>query len=133
MTEPARHLADLVALGGGAAYLYRFSYVAQSLRTDPQWKGVPHAMEIPYVFDLPAAIVKDQVTAADRKMAEIASGYWISFAKTGDPNGGDRPQWPKHQPGAGTILDFADSGVTVGPDPIAARLDLWEKVWRQRR
>jgi para-nitrobenzyl esterase len=133
MTEPARHLADLVTRGGGTAYLYRFSYIAESLRGNPAWKGTPHAMEIPYTFDLPAAIVKDKVTATDKKMAEIASGYWISFAKTGDPNGRDRPPWLKYQPGVDAIINFTNSGVTVGPDPIKARLDLWEKAWSRDR
>jgi para-nitrobenzyl esterase len=129
MTEPARYLADLVARGGGTAYLYRFSYVAEALRGNPAWQGTPHGLEIPYVFDLPAAIVKDKVTAADKKMAETTSAYWIAFAKTGDPNGGGRPQWPKYHAGVDAIINFTNSGVTVGPDPIKARLDLWAKVW----
>ena len=69
------------------------------------------------------------MTADDKKMGEIASAYWVAFGKAGDPNGPGRPQWPKHRPGVDTIIDFTNTGVTVGPDPIKARLDLWEKVW----
>ena len=53
------------------------------------------------------------------------------FAKTGDPNGGGRPRWPRYQPGVDKIINFTNTGVTVGPDPINARLDLWQKVWGQ--
>ncbi len=129
MTEPARYLADLVARSGQPVWLYRFSYVAEALRSDPQWKGTLHAFEIPYVFNLPAAVVKDKVTADDKKMGDVASAYWVDFAKTGDPNGGRRPQWPRHEPSVDRIINFTNDGVVVGTDPIKARLDLWQRVW----
>jgi len=131
MTEPARHLADLVAKAGQPVWLYRFSYVAEALRSNPVWKGTLHGFEIPYTFDLPAAVVKDKVSADDKAMAETASAYWVAFGKTGDPNGGGRKQWPRYQSGVDTLIDFTNAGVTVGPDPIKARLDLWQKVWGQ--
>jgi para-nitrobenzyl esterase len=53
-----------------------------------------HAFEIPYTFSIPAALVGDKAT--DKAMGQMASAYWVSFGKTGDPNGGGRPQWPKH-------------------------------------
>jgi hypothetical protein len=49
MVEPARFVVRTVAATGQRAYEYRFSYVAESLRK--QWKGAPHATEIPFVFD----------------------------------------------------------------------------------
>jgi para-nitrobenzyl esterase len=131
MTEPARHLADLAASAGQQTWLYRFSYVAESARK--QLKGTLHGFEIPYTFDIPAALVRDKVTADDKKMGATASGYWVSFGKTGDPNAGDRPQWPRHEPGVDKIIDFTNTGVTVGSDPLKARLDLWHKVWSTGR
>ena len=53
MVEPARFVVRAVAATGQRAYEYRFSYVAESLRK--QWKGAPHATEIPFVFDTVAA------------------------------------------------------------------------------
>jgi para-nitrobenzyl esterase len=29
------------------------------------------------------------------------------------------------------VINFTNTGVTVGPDPLRARLDLWQKVWTQ--
>jgi para-nitrobenzyl esterase len=128
-TEPARHLADELVRAGHPAYLYRFSYVAESTRG--QMKGVLHGFEIPYVFNIPAELVGDKVTGDDKKMGELASAYWVSFAKTGDPNGGNRPQWPLHDPAVDKVIDFTNNGVVVGPDPLKTRLDLWRKVWSQ--
>ena len=128
-TEPARHLADEVVRAGHPVYFYRFSYVAESTRG--KIKGALHSSEIPYTFNIPAEIVGDKVTADDKKMGELASAYWVSFARTGDPNGGNRPQWPRHDPAVDKVIDFTNNGVVVGPDPLKARLDLWRKVWSQ--
>ena len=39
-----------MARTGQPTWWYRFSYVAESLRDDPKWKGTLHGFEIPYVF-----------------------------------------------------------------------------------
>ena len=127
--ESARYLADEVARAGRPAYLYRFSYVAESERG--KVKGALHSSELPFVFDIPAEVFGDKVTGDDRKMAELTSAYWVSFAKTGDPNGANRPQWPRHDPAVDKLIDFTNNGVVVGPDLLKARLDLWRKVWSQ--
>jgi para-nitrobenzyl esterase len=128
MVEPSRHLADTAARAGQPTWWYRFSYVAEALRADPKWKGTLHGFEIPYTLDLPAALVGNEVTDTDKAMAETASGYWVAFAKTGDPNSVGRPQWPRHDPSVDRVIDFTNNGVVVGPDPLKARLDLWQQV-----
>jgi para-nitrobenzyl esterase len=131
LVEPARHLADEMTRAGQPVFLYRFSYVAESERD--KLKGTMHGFEIPYTFDIPAALVGDKVTDADKAMGELASAYWVSFGLTGDPNGGARPSWPRHDPQVDRILNFTNSGVVVGPDPLKARLDLWQTVWSENR
>lgn len=129
LVEPSRHLADEVARAGQPTYWYRFSYVAEALRSSPKWKGTLHGFEIPYVFNIPAAVVKDKVTEADKGMGVLASSYWVAFAKTGDPNGNGRPEWPPYNASEDKVIDFTNDGVTIGPDPLKARLDLWKKVY----
>jgi para-nitrobenzyl esterase len=131
MPEPARHLADEMVRAGQPTWLYRFSYVADAHRGE--LKGATHAYEIPYVFNIPAVLVRDKVTTADKAMGDLISAYWVTFAKTGDPNGGGRFQWPRHDPAANRLINFTNAGAIVEPDPIKPRLDLWQKMWSSAR
>ena len=72
-------------------------------------------------------MVGDKVTAADEAMGALASAYWVSFAKTGD----GRTQWPRHDPAVDKVINFTNTGAVVGPDPLKARLDLWQRVWNR--
>lgn len=92
------------------AYMYYFTRVPpheQSARY-----GAFHAAEIPYAFDnLDARFFKAafEWEAADRELAETISGYWVNFAKTGDPNEDGLPEWPAYDTEAGAYLELGDS------------------------
>jgi para-nitrobenzyl esterase len=129
LIEPARHLADLVTAAGKRAYFYRFSYVPEALRANVP--GATHASEIPFTLDVLDVLLGEKATAADRAVARGASGYWVQFVKTGDPNGGGRPKWPSYDAGRRNVLNFTNTGVRYGADPVRARLDLWNAVWER--
>jgi para-nitrobenzyl esterase len=132
LVEPSRHLANEMARAGQPTWWYRFSYVAEAAR-DSQ-RGTLHGYEIPYTMNIMAALPRlgaPTVADADRAMGALASGYWAAFGRTGDPNGGDRPVWPRHDPAVDRVMDFTNTGVSVGPDPLRAGLDLWRAVFEQ--
>jgi para-nitrobenzyl esterase len=126
MVEPARHLANLVATSGGPVWLYRFGYVLESQRG--QNPGVLHGLEIPFALNVPQALAGGKTTATDQAMAALTSAYWVAFAKAGDPNGGGRPPWPRHDPATDRLLHFTNGGVIVGTDPLKPRLDAVERA-----
>lgn len=126
MVEPARLLARLASAAGQPTWAYRFSYVASSLRKDV--KGALHATEIPFVFETVRAKYGDATTAEDEALAAAANAYWVSFARTGDPNGDGRPRWPAYSEKDDVILDLAVTGPAAKPDPWKARLDLVERA-----
>lgn len=126
LVEPARHLANELARAGQPVWLYRFGYVAESMRG--RSKGALHGLEIPYTFNLPSALVGKAVTADDKAMGNLTSAYWVEFGKHGNPNGVDRLQWPQHIPGVDRLMLFTNEGTVVGNDPLKARLDLVEKL-----
>jgi para-nitrobenzyl esterase len=130
--EPVRYFANELARAGQPVWLYRFAYVSEAQRG--QNMGTLHGYEIPFTMNVPAALVgPDKVTPTDKAMADLTSAYWVSFGLTGDPNGGGRPMWPRHDPAVDRLIHFTNSGVIVGTDPLKPRLDLWERVWSRDR
>jgi para-nitrobenzyl esterase len=126
--EPARFTASAFIAKGAPAYVYRFSYIPASMRT--QWRnGAPHGAEIPYAFDTLGARRGATLTPQDQAVARTVNTYWANFAKTGDPNGPGLPEWPRHDPGKNEILEFRPDGSPVAaPDPWKARLDVTEQA-----
>lgn len=122
MVEPARFVASVFALEGLPAYIYRFSYVAESMRS--KCPGAPHATEIPLVFDTVQAKYGKDLTPDDEKAAQAMLSYWVSFAKTGDPSTANSPAWPRFMPGFDMVIDFTAKGPAAETDPWKARLDV---------
>ncbi|KGB53084.1 Carboxylesterase, type B precursor [Sphingopyxis sp. LC81] len=126
MIEPARLVARTIAAKGKPAWLFRFSYVAASLRGKPI-KGAEHSSEVVYAFDTLSALLGDKLTAQDSAVASAMHGYWVQFAKTGNPNGGGLPDWPAVTPKDDPLLDFQSDGTPRAKrDPWQARLDATE-------
>jgi para-nitrobenzyl esterase len=125
MVEPARLLARLTSAAGQPTWVYRFSYVASSLRK--QTPGALHATEIPFVFETVRAKYGDATAPEDEALAAAANAYWAAFARSGDPNGDGRPKWPAYTEKGDVVMDFALTGPAAKPDPWKARLDFVER------
>jgi para-nitrobenzyl esterase len=124
MVEPARYVARSFAAARQPVYEYRFSYVADSMRGE--WKGAPHATELVFAFNTVRARYGDAVTPNDEKVAQSMHAYWVAFAKSGNPNAGGRPKWPRYSLENDQLMNFTAGGAFAEPDPWKARLDLIE-------
>jgi para-nitrobenzyl esterase len=126
--EPARFAADTFAAKGSPVYLYRFSYVQASMREQLR-AGAPHGGEIGYVFGTLSTGRGGAPTPEDLSVSRLAQGYWVNFARTGDPNGPGKPTWPRHVADDGQIFEFRpDGSAGAGPDSRKARLDVTRKA-----
>ena len=123
MLEPARLTARLLAAEGLKVYEYRFGYITSQKKPQSPF-GAPHASELPVQFETIGARYGAAATPQDYDASRLMHTYWVNFAKTGDPNGGDLPQWPVFDATQDHILMFTpDATAVVEPDPWKARFD----------
>ena len=89
--------------------------------------GASHFAELWYVFDH-----LDQEpwrwSAADRRVAEEMSSYWINFAKSGNPNGPDLPLWPAFTNTERKVQYLGDP-ITVGGVANISGLTVFDAVY----
>lgn len=123
MHEPAHFIASAMQEAGFDAWVYRFTYTAESTRPDSM--AQVHAGELPFLFDnLPARYGQD-VTEQDQATASAFNSYVANFVIRGDPNGSDLPEWPPVTPSEFEVMDFTlQDGPVFGPDPRAATVAL---------
>jgi para-nitrobenzyl esterase len=73
-----------------------------------------------------AARYEDKLAPADEATAKAALGYWVAFAKTGNPNGAGRPNWPAYNANDDQLMNFTNGGPVAEHDAWKSRLDLTE-------
>jgi para-nitrobenzyl esterase len=126
--EPARFAAQSVVKNGNPAYIFLFSYVPAGMKERMRF-GPGHGTDISFVFDNLRVPEGGSADPLDKEVARIMNGYWVNFAKTGNPNGEGLPNWPLYNPETNVILDVQPDGNPVAkPDPRKARLDVIEKA-----
>ena len=105
-------VAELVwhAGAGNPGYQFQFARAAPGREA----AGAAHGSEVPYVFGtLGRAANSPKYDAIDQQVSAAMQIYWTNFAKTGDPNGGGLPRWPKFEPAGRSYLEFTDAGPVV--------------------
>ncbi|XP_034181905.2 pyrethroid hydrolase Ces2e [Osmia lignaria lignaria] len=100
------------------AFVYRFDYRSKTqsvIKDVPEWAGVPHMFELPFVWGLPSLPNSPiQWNNPDRKMSEMMMTMLASFVKTGNPSVSSVKWEPytEEDPGIliiGKNIDMADS------------------------
>ncbi|RYY42334.1 MAG: carboxylesterase/lipase family protein, partial [Sphingomonadales bacterium] len=108
---PSYALADRHAANGAPSYAYYFDHVPVDQRVGAA--GTDHGGELEYVFG--TRPVEHRWDARDEAVSTLMGDYWVRFARTGNPNGGSAPVWPRVASGPTAYL-------SVGAETKAARL-----------
>ena len=123
-------IADMHAANGAPAYAFYFDQVDADHRG--KTFGTEHGGEIEYLFGNKA--VEHAWDAKDQEVSKLMGDYWVRFAKTGNPNGGGAPAWPRITGHPTPYLYFgAKTQAKVSTDLEerirATTLDIASKLW----
>ena len=80
-----------------AYQIYLFDDPNLNLPGGPRSTGAYHSGDLAYVFNN-VGKTGDFWLEEDFAMARAMSGYWTNFAKTGNPNGANMPNWARYEP-----------------------------------
>ena len=87
-----------------------------------------HAFEIPFVFD--NTQMNSDITGGTpdaKALGARMSDAWIAFARSGNPNHSELPEWPAYDTTTRSTMLFNDT-CEVADDPGADERKLWLQV-----
>jgi para-nitrobenzyl esterase len=131
MTDIVQRCAAIIEADWHAAHSPTWQYQFERAIPGREAAGATHGAEVPFVFgnlDGQGAGAA-AFTSADREAAQQIQEYWTRFAKTGNPNGGSLPEWPRA--GSGRYLAFTATGPIVKENLQAESCRIYRE-WRLR-
>ena len=129
--QAVRTLARETARVGQRAYLYYFDYPPKGAYAR-EGLGTFHALDLSFVAG--GFFRKSrwgEPDAEDWKVVDTMTGYWVQFAKTGDPNRAGLPPWTPYDPAAPRALELG-SRVRMIPAPRTGQSDVFERILNAR-
>ncbi|EKN64835.1 carboxylesterase type B [Neobacillus bataviensis LMG 21833] len=126
-TTPAQKLSELQINHGVPVWMYRFDWET------PVFGGAlkaTHALEIPFVWNTLNKANTEDFTGSSPERQPVADQMhlaWINFARTGDPNTDNLPEWPKYDVSNRSTMIF-DTESAIVNDPNSEERIKWEQV-----
>ncbi|MGI9220699.1 MAG: carboxylesterase/lipase family protein [Woeseiaceae bacterium] len=124
------HAAEAASEAGPGGWLYRFDLPANL--PDKNKLGACHASELAFTFNIfekpetYTLIFHDRNDPVVRRVAKDWSDTIIRFVRSGDPNGGDIPDWPHYGPKDRRCL-IIDEEIRVESDPDEQLREFWKR------
>ena len=124
--EPVRRVIRSASETPTKAFYYHFAHVTPT--PTGRLLGAHHAAEIAYVFGNPMMGPAPPSVGDEKRVADLMAGYWVNFAKTGDPNGEGLPRWPAYTKDADENLHITGKGAEVVSGFQKEPLDVFEAI-----
>lgn len=119
--------------GSSQVYVYFFDQRQPSRLKGESLADAAHADEINYVFGHVDHNFNFKYTDEDRKLSSMMMDYWISFAKTGNPNTKGLPAWPQFNHGDQAVMVLKGTASHPGPVPNLPQLEFVETYFQWLR
>jgi para-nitrobenzyl esterase len=118
--------------GKSKVYFYYFDQHPDYPKDSPNYgNGSPHGQEVAYVFEnLDKS--NPQTSKTDLEISNLMGTYWTNFAKYGNPNGKDVPNWPAFTNENSKLMYFNNTAYT-GPVPSEKSLEVLDSYFSWRR
>jgi para-nitrobenzyl esterase len=128
MVRNATLVADRKAAQRAApVYLYELTFETQV--DGGKWRS-PHTIDIPLVFD---NVAKSASMFGDtpnvQTVADAMSNSWIAFARSGNPNTANLPEWPEYDATRPTMQFNVESKVARNPARLQAEILSDVRYW----
>ncbi len=112
--------------GKSPVYVYNFNRKLPAANPQSQF-GAFHSGEIVYAYNNLKTLNRPW-EAVDQQLADAMSSYWVNFAKTGNPNSKNLPNWPAYKPESENVL-ILDKTIESKPLPTKLQLAFWEQYY----
>ncbi|PJJ07651.1 carboxylesterase type B [Flavobacterium sp. 1] len=118
--------------GKSKVFFYYFDQHTDHPKDSPYYGfGSYHGQEVAYVFEnLDKS--NPQTSKSDFEISNLMGTYWTNFAKYGDPNGKDIPNWPAFSDSNPKLMYFNNTAYT-GPVPSIKSLEVLDSYFSWRR
>lgn len=117
--------------GKSKVFLYYFDQHPDYAAGDEHFgQGSYHGQEVNFVFQHTANFERPEVDCA---LSAAMGKYWTNFAKYGDPNGDDLPEWPAFSNDSPQVMYLTCPDLCAGPVPSEAALHVLDGYFTWRR
>ena len=126
---PSIRLAEMQSKNQANTYMYMFTYPSP-IRDGSL--GAVHAIEIPFVFgtlDMPRNENFKLFPVSNKETESLSAQMmdsWISFARNGNPNHKEIPEWPQYKKNRATMVFGKD--IKVVNDPSSKERSVWDDI-----